>query len=70
MLKNLKSDLLCLIGLALLIGLGFIKVIVPAYPHGATLGGCITLILGWYGKRLIQKRPEYRENYEETRENS
>lgn len=64
MLKNLKSDLVCLIGLVLLIGLGFIKVMVPAYPHGATVGSVITLILGWYGKRLIQKRPEYREKYE------
>ncbi len=66
MLKNLRSDLVCLIGLVLLIGLGFIKVVVPAYPHGATVGSIITLILGWYGKRLIQKRPEYREEYEKN----
>jgi len=60
-MKNLKSELAYIIGLLLIVGLGFIKVLVPAYPHGATIGGIITLTLGLYGKRLIQKRPEYRE---------
>jgi len=60
-MKNLKSELAYVIALFLIIGLGFIKVLVPAYPHASTIGTVITLTLGLYGKRLIQKRPEYRE---------
>lgn len=66
MLKNLKSELAYIIGLVLIVGLGFVKVIVPAYPFGATMGGIISLTLGLYGKRLIQKRPEFREDYDEN----
>lgn len=59
-MKNIKSELAYIIGLLLIVGLGFVKVVVPAYPFGATVGSIITLTLGLYGKRLIQKRPEYR----------
>lgn len=58
-LDKLKSELAYLIGLASIIGLGFVKVVVPSYPFAAVIGGIITLTLGLYGKRLIQKRPEY-----------
>ena len=59
MLNKLKSELAYLIGLMSIIGLGFVKVIIPTYPFAAVIGGIITLTLGLYGKRLIQKRPEY-----------
>jgi tetrahydromethanopterin S-methyltransferase subunit D len=65
MLKKIRSEHGYVIGLLAIIGLGFIKAVMPAYPYGATIGGIITLTLGLYGKRLIQKRPEYREKYEE-----
>lgn len=66
MLKNLKSEVAYVIGLLAIIGLGFVKAVMPAYPYGATIGGIITLTLGLYGKRLIQRRPEYREEYFEN----
>jgi len=59
-MKNLKSELAYIIALLIIIGLGFVKAIMPAYPYGATVGTIVTLTLGLYGKRLIQKRPEYR----------
>ena len=65
MIKKLRSELAYVIGLLVIVGLGFIKAIMPAYPYGATIGGIITLTLGLYGKRLIQKRPEYREYNDE-----
>jgi len=68
MLKKFRSELAHIIALFLLIGLGFIKVLVPAYPHGVTIGAIVTLTLGLYGKRLIQKRPAYREKYDENQD--
>lgn len=63
-MKNIKSEIAYIIALFLIIGLGFVKVVVPTYPFGATIGTIVTLTLGLYGKRLIQKRPEYREKYD------
>lgn len=65
MISKLKSELAYVIALGFIIGLGFIKAIMPAYPYGATLGGIVSLTLGLYGKRLMQKRPEYREYNDE-----
>lgn len=59
MLSKLKSELAYLIGLVAIIGLGFIKVVIPSYPFAATIGGVITLTLGLYGKRLAQKHMNF-----------
>lgn len=63
-MKNLKSEIAYIFSLFLIIGLGLVKVLIPAYPFGATIGAIVTLTLGLYGKRLIQKRPEYREKHD------
>jgi len=60
MLKKIKSELVFLVVLIFLVGLGFIKVVIPTYPHEPTMWGIITLTLSFFGKRLIQKRPNFR----------
>ena len=59
MISKIKSEVAYVYATFLIIGVGFIKVGMTAYPHEVTIGAIVTLTLGLFGKRLIQKRKEF-----------
>lgn len=59
-MSKLKSEIAYVYSTLLVVGIGFIKVLIKAYPHEVTIGAIVTLALGFFGKRLIQKRREFR----------
>jgi len=59
-MKDLHSWLALLVALAIIIVLGFIKVLISSFPYEtAVIGGIVPVTLGYFGKRVWQKHKSF-----------
>jgi hypothetical protein len=59
---TIHSWLAYLMGIGSTVSVGFIKVLIKAYPHEVVIGAIVTMTLGYIGKRAWQKHKSYRMN--------
>ena len=61
-MSNITSEIAYAVTAAVVIWLGFIKVLVPTFPLDAVLTALITLAGLYFGKRLVQKNRMFSNN--------
>jgi len=58
--RTIHSWLAFLLGISSSIFVGFIKVLIKAYPHEVVIGAIVTMTLGYIGKRAWEKHKSFR----------
>jgi len=56
MLNKITSEYVCILSFLIVIGLGFARAYISSFPAEITTGGIVSITLGFFGKRLIQKK--------------
>ena len=63
-IDKIRSEVAYIYATILVIGIGFIKVGIKAYPHEVTIGAIVTLTGLLFGKRLAQKHRKFNNDSE------